>query len=97
MPTSRHINSCSASRVSGPASCGVGSLSVIVSPDGSAHVPGDSTVRCTTRFANTTVSSSEFEASRFAPCTPVQAHSPQAYSPGSVVSPQTFVRTPPIV
>ena len=37
-----------------------------------------------------------FEASRFAPCTPVQATSPQAYSPGTVLRPSRSVRTPPL-
>ena len=39
------------------------------------------------RRANTSPSSSEFDASRFAPCTPVQATSPQAYRPGIEVRP----------
>ena len=43
-----------------------------------ARSPSSASVRSTTRFAKTTVSSSEFEASRFAPWTPVHAHSPQA-------------------
>lgn len=37
----------------------------------------------------------ELDASRFAPCTPVQATSPQAYRPGTVVRPRRSVRMPP--
>lgn len=37
----------------------------------------------------------ELEARRLAPCTPVQATSPQAYRPGTVVRPWASVRTPP--
>ena len=48
------------------------------------------------RSANTRPSSSELEASRLAPCTPVQAHSPQAYRPGTLVRPSRSVRTPPL-
>ena len=47
------------------------------------------------RSAKTRPSSSELEASRFAPWTPVQATSPQAYRPGTVVRPRRSVRTPP--
>ena len=47
------------------------------------------------RSAKTRPSSRELEASRFAPCTPVQATSPQAYRPGTVVRPCRSVRTPP--
>ena len=47
------------------------------------------------RRPNTRPSSSEFEASRFAPCTPVQATSPHAYSPAIEVRPCRSVRTPP--
>ena len=48
-----------------------------------------------TRAAKTMPSSSEFDASRFAPCTPVQATSPTAKSPGSAVAPSRSVRIPP--
>ena len=37
----------------------------------------------------------ELEASLFAPCTPVEAASPTAYSPGSVVRPSRSARMPP--
>jgi hypothetical protein len=40
-------------------------------------------------------SSSEFEARRFAPCSPVNAHSPIANKPLIVVSPRVSVLTPP--
>ena len=49
------------------------------------------------RRPNTRHSASEFEASRFAPCRPVHAHSPTAYSPGSDERPSRSVATPPIV
>ena len=41
--------------------------------------------------ANTRPSSSEFDASRFAPCTPEHAASPHAHRPGSVVAPSRSV------
>ena len=41
--------------------------------------------------ANTRPSSSEFDASRLAPCTPVHATSPHAHRPGSVVAPSRSV------
>lgn len=47
------------------------------------------------RSAKTRPSRREFDASRFAPCTPVQATSPQAYRPGTVVRPRRSVRMPP--
>ena len=47
------------------------------------------------RSAKTRPSSSELEASRFAPWTPVQATSPQAYRRGTLVRPHVSVRTPP--
>ncbi len=47
------------------------------------------------RSAKTRPSRRELDASRFAPCTPVQATSPQAYRPGTVVRPRRSVRTPP--
>ena len=57
------------------------------------HRPGrDSTSRrcrsSPTRAPKTSASSSELLASRLAPCTPVDATSPQAHRPGSVVRPQ---------
>src|SRR5271165_4264330 len=48
------------------------------------------------RSAKTRPSSSELEASRLAPWTPVHAASPQAYSPGTLVRPNRSVRTPPL-
>ena len=45
----------------------------------------------------TTTSSIEFDASRLAPCTPVQAVSPAANSPAILVSPQLLVLMPPII
>src|SRR5215218_340203 len=45
---------------------------------------------------NTSPSSSEFDARRFAPCTPVQLTSPAAYSPATVLRPQRSVRIPPM-
>ena len=55
------------------------------------------------RRPNTTMSSSEFVPSRFAPCTETHAHSPAAYSPGTGVSsgptttrPSVSVGMPPI-
>ena len=49
----------------------------------------------TQRAPNTMPSRSEFEASRFAPCTPVQATSPAAQRPGSAVAPSRSTSTPP--
>ena len=43
--------------------------------------------RRATRAPNTTASSSELEASRFAPCAPVEATSPQAHSPSTRAAP----------
>ena len=45
---------------------------------------------------NTSPSSSELLASRLAPCAPVHATSPAAYSPGTEVRPRRSVDTPPI-
>ncbi len=53
------------------------------------------TMSSTIRSAKTRPSRSEFEASRLAPWTPVQATSPHAYRPGTVVRPRRSVRTPP--
>ena len=49
----------------------------------------------TTRGANTMPSSSEFDARRLAPCTPLHAASPAAHSPGSDEAPSRSVTTPP--
>ena len=46
---------------------------------------------------NTNPSNNELLASRLAPCTPLQATSPAANSPGTVVAPFMSVRTPPII
>ncbi len=54
-----------------------------------------STTSSAIRSAKTRPSRSEFEASRLAPWTPVQATSPHAYRPGTVVRPYRSVRTPP--
>ena len=51
--------------------------------------------RSTIRRANTRPSSSELEASRLAPCTPVHATRRTAYSPRIVARPHRSVRTPP--
>ena len=63
-----------------------------------APPPGCSATRSASaqRWAKTSDSSSEFEASRFAPCTPVHATSPTAQSPGNDVRPSRSVATPPI-
>jgi hypothetical protein len=49
-----------------------------------------------TRAPNTTASSNEFDASRFAPCAPVEATSPQAHNPSTVLRPRASVRMPPM-
>ena len=54
------------------------------------------TIASAARAPKTSPSNRELLASRFAPCTPVQAHSPAAYRPGSDVRPSVSVRTPPI-
>ena len=67
----------------------------------SAHRPGGTGPSSPSRMAsarrapNTIPSSSELEASRLAPCTPVQATSPAAHRPGSAVAPDRSVSTPP--
>ena len=48
----------------------------------SAAASGSSSARSAARRPNTKHSDSEFDASRLAPCRPVQAHSPTAYRPG---------------
>lgn len=48
------------------------------------------------RRAKTMVSNSELEASLLAPCAPVQAASPQADRPASVLAPSASTFTPPI-
>ena len=47
------------------------------------------------RAPNTMPSSSEFDARRLAPWTPVHATSPAAHRPGSAVAPSRSVRMPP--
>src|SRR4051794_15696557 len=47
------------------------------------------------RVEYTMPSSREFEASRLAPCRPVNAHSPIAYSPSIVVLPSRSALMPP--
>src|SRR5439155_10725279 len=49
------------------------------------------------RAPNTSPSSSELLARRFAPCTPVHATSPAANRPASDVRPHSSVSTPPIM
>ena len=49
----------------------------------------------TTRVPNTMPSSSEFDASRLAPCTPEHATSPAAHRPGRTAAPSRSVTTPP--
>ena len=49
----------------------------------------------TTRGPNTMPSSSEFDASRLAPWTPLQAASPATHSPGSEVAPSRSATMPP--
>ena len=45
---------------------------------------------------NTTMSSSEFVPSRFAPCTDTHAHSPAAYSPGTGLSSEPMTTCPSV-
>ena len=47
------------------------------------------------RAPNTIPSSSEFDARRLAPCTPVQATSPTAHNPANALAPSRSVTTPP--
>ena len=63
-----------------------------------ADVPAASVPRnaSTARRPKTSPSSSELLASRLAPCAPVHATSPAAYSPGTEVRPRRSVDTPPI-
>ena len=53
------------------------------------------TIASITRGANTIPSSSEFDASRLAPWTPVHAVSPHAHSPGRALAPSRSVTMPP--
>ena len=64
---------------------------------GSASPGASRAIDSATRRPNTSPSSRLFDASRFAPCTPVAATSPQAHSPGRLVRPSRSVRTPPIM
>ena len=52
-------------------------------------------IRSARRAPKTMPSSSELEARRLAPCTPVQATSPTAHRPGNAVAPHRSVTTPP--
>nr|BFF20157.1 hypothetical protein GCM10025730_36780 [Promicromonospora thailandica] len=65
------------------------------SPCGSFPASNRSTTSRAAREANTMPSSSEFDASRLAPCTPVQATSPTAYRPSTDDRPSRSVTTPP--
>src|SRR5262249_29453782 len=63
--------------------------------EGSASKRGPSSATRPARRPKTRHSSSEFEASRLAPWTPVHAHSPAAYSPGTDVRPSRAPTMPP--
>ena len=52
-------------------------------------------IASTMREPNTRPSSSEFDASRLAPCTPLHAASPHAQSPGRLLAPSRSATTPP--
>ena len=74
------------------------SLALLVRLRMAPVVSGPSTpaaIASTTRAPNTMPSSSEFEANRFAPCTPEQLVSPAAHRPGNEVAPFRSVMTPP--
>ena len=91
----------SSSRVVGPASVEEGGRG----PGGGTRTPRKTPVSSgwslprrmasMVRAPNTNPSSSEFDASRFAPWTPEQAASPQAHNPGSVEAPSRSVQMPP--
>ena len=68
---------------------------VLISSTGSRRSGSSRARSAAMRSANTNPSSNEFEASRFAPCTPVPATSPHAYRPDTVVRPRRSVCTPP--
>ncbi len=80
MPMWLHISSRNASTLGGAApTSGAGEASERALGSGAAPAePGAPSMRSTARCANTTVSSRELDARRFAPCTPVQATSPTA-------------------
>ena len=63
----------------------------------SAAARGGCCIATAARAPNTSPSSSELLASRFAPWTPVQATSPAANRPGSEVRPHSSVSTPPMM
>ena len=94
---SRHVGAASAASPGRPTVGGVGgaldrraahrSRRVASLPVGDA--PGSM------RVPKTRPSSREFDASRFAPWTPLHAASPHAHSPGSVVAPSRSVQMPP--
>ena len=67
-----------------------------IAPVGSAPTTPCS-MASTARGPNTMPSSSEFEARRLAPCTPVSAASPAAHSPSSDDAPSRSVTMPPHV
>ena len=60
---------------SGPSDCGAAAVAVT---DGNSPWAKRSAMSSAIRWANTRPSRSELDASRLAPCTPVQEHSPQA-------------------
>jgi hypothetical protein len=72
---------------------------VRIASSGAAAAGGSGSVTAASaaRRPNTKHSASEFEASRLAPCSPVQADSPIAYRPGSDERPSMSVAIPPIV
>ena len=76
---------CTSPRTSGSSSAGAGALGGLRGRRGARR--GRRAARRPIRWAKTSPSSRELEASRFAPCTPVQATSPQAYRPGTEVRP----------
>ena len=57
---------------------------------------GSFTAASPARRPYTSPSSSEFDASRLDPITPVRAHSPAAYRPGMLARPSRSVRMPPM-
>src|SRR5262245_32705450 len=78
----------------------IASLESVASPDDHGATTlgrwrGSSRTAAAARVEYTMASSSEFDASRLAPCSPVNAHSPIAYRPWIVVLPSWSVLTPP--
>src|SRR5699024_3301713 len=98
-PTRSHISPCSWVRVQPvgdeadastvpAAATSAATTSAAATPVAAASAAAASAAAASAaRAPNTAPSSSEFEASRFAPCTPVRAHSPAASSPGRELRP----------